>query len=385
MKKFLAKRYYNSIVNENLGSNTILGIGTKSARAENLIKNKKQKTRARPKIKKQDKDGADIVDLGNNAQVKVLNFQLNKLQNMHVILTYGKMILDEYEREFNVLRDKIKIIKEILADRAQLLESQTTRTAQSIVQKILRVKRKVYEQDELKNKQDRLNRLNTNIELLQAMLLDQNRFEAKNLGISCIDKGLALAPGHKVYRRQDTNDILKSQNTQENITRSDFGDDIERQLPFKSKRDKIMKPHFEPQDSDFQEENLTSQDQREDDYREMYQHEIELMQQFDDNDHEIDMMLDQIIEQLSLIEMKAQNIETAIYNQAVLIKQVNQKATQARENLKKKSSALQEVLNKYKSQNKMCCIMILVIVLCCAVGLFVNIMKLGLKFGKYAI
>ena len=48
---------------------------------------------------------------------------------------------------------------------------------------MLRQKRKSYKEEELKNKQDRLERINDNLEVLKDMYNDQNAFEQGKLGI----------------------------------------------------------------------------------------------------------------------------------------------------------------------------------------------------------
>ena len=65
-------------------------------------------------------------------------------------------------------------------------------------------------------------------------------------------------------------------------------------------------------------------------FRDMNEYEQDLMRKFEQNDHEIDEMLDKVIEMVDLISLKAQNINTAIKTQAEMIKQVNNKAEQAR-------------------------------------------------------
>jgi len=44
----------------------------------------------------------------------------------------------------------------------------------------------------------------------------------------------------------------------------------------------------------------------------MNEYEQELMKKFDENDHEIDEMLDKVIEMVDVLHFKAQNIGTAI-------------------------------------------------------------------------
>jgi len=64
------------------------------------------------------------------------------------------------------------------------------------------------------------------------------------------------------------------------------------------------------------------------------------MKRFEENDHEIDEMLDKVIEMADLLKGHAENIGTAITTQAELIKRVNNKAEKARIRLQKRASAL---------------------------------------------
>lgn len=47
-------------------------------------------------------------------------------------------------------------------------------------------------------------------------------------------------------------------------------------------------------------------------YRDMNDYEVELMKKFEDNDHEIDEMLDKVIELADMLKGHAQNLNTAI-------------------------------------------------------------------------
>ena len=71
-------------------------------------------------------------------------------------------------------------------------------------------------------------------------------------------------------------------------------------------------------------------DEDEDAFREMNEYEVGLMAKFEENDHEIDEMLDKVIEMADILKGHAQNIGTAINTQADLIKKVNNKAEKAR-------------------------------------------------------
>lgn len=86
-------------------------------------------------------------------------------------------------------------------------------------------------------------------------------------------------------------------------------------------------------------------------------------------------MLDKVIEMVDMINLKAQNINTAIRTQADLIKQVNNKAEKARRRLQKRASALSDVLDKYRRSNKMCVDMILVMVFLIFIGVMIGVLK----------
>lgn len=85
--------------------------------------------------------------------------------------------------------------------------------------------------------------------------------------------------------------------------------DIENQMFFMSRKEINKRAkQYEIQDDD------------EDAFREMNEYEQDLMKKFEENDHEIDEMLDKVIEMVDIIHLKAQNIGTAIQTQAELIK-----------------------------------------------------------------
>jgi hypothetical protein len=97
--------------------------------------------------------------------------------------------------------------------------------------------------------------------------------------------------------------------------------DIENQLVFKSRREIMDKAKkYEEEDE-------------EDAFRDMNEYEQELMKKFEENDHEIDEMLDKVIELADLLKGHAENIGSAIQTQAELIKKVNNKAEKARQRL----------------------------------------------------
>lgn len=77
--------------------------------------------------------------------------------------------------------------------------------------------------------------------------------------------------------------------------------DIENQMIFKSRKEMNARAkQYEAKDEDG------------DAFREMNEYEEELMKKFEENDHEIDEMLDKVIEMVDILHIKAQNIGTAI-------------------------------------------------------------------------
>ena len=192
----------------------------------------------------------------------------------------------------------------------------------------LRHKKKQYKEEELKNKQDRLERINDNLDVLKELFNDQNAFEQGKLGVKVLTNA-----------------------------------DIENQMVFKSRKEIMDKANKYEEEDD---ENA---------FRDMNEYEEELMKKFDQNDQEIDDMLDKVIELADVLKLHAENIGVAIQTQAELIKKVNSKAEKARERLQKRASALQGILEKYRKANKMCVDMVLVVVLLILMGVILKVLK----------
>ena len=194
---------------------------------------------------------------------------------------------------------------------------------------MLRQKKKKYTEEEVKNKSERIDRLSQNIELLQEMHIDQNAFEQGKLGI-----------------------VIRT------------NDDIEKQMVFYSQKE-IRERAKKYKDADDDEDAM----------REMNDYEQELMKKFEENDHEIDEMLGQVIEMVGKLKLHAEGISTQINTQKDLIKNLNSKAEKARRNLEKRQNALEETLNKYRSTNKMCIDMILVVVFLILIGVMIQVLR----------
>ncbi|CDW76848.1 snare domain containing protein [Stylonychia lemnae] len=322
----------------------------KSGVEKKLKQEKKKLRKGRPTCKK-DEDEEKKKSL--NPKYKFINIQMEKLENMYIVLSaedgmnFGKQV-DEFERDFQKLRADIRDIKDSIKKRAEALELNDQKNAQIVqlryqiqrqldeaftfyktLQSILRQKRKTYKEEELKNKQDRLERLHDNLEVLKDVYNDQNAFEQGKMGVKVMNDA-----------------------------------DIENQMVFLSRKEMNERAKkYEDQEDD------------EDAFRDMNEYENELMKKFDENDQEIDDMLDKVIEMVDVINIKAQNIGTSIKTQAELIKQVNNKAEKARKRLQKRASALQDVLEKYRKTNKMCIDMILVVVFLIFIGVLIGILK----------
>ena len=99
------------------------------------------------------------------------------------------------------------------------------------------------------------------------------------------------------------------------------------------------------------------------------------MKRFKENDEEIDAMLDRVIEVAQRINLHAQDIGVQIKTQADLLNQVNHKAEKARQNLIAKNSSMTEALEKFRSTNKMCCDMIIIIVVLTLIGVGIKMLK----------
>lgn len=86
-------------------------------------------------------------------------------------------------------------------------------------------------------------------------------------------------------------------------------------------------------------------------------------------------MLDEVINQLDRLKLHAEGINVAIVNQKEMIKRINNKAERARINLQKRSSALQKTLEQYRSTNKFCVDIILLLVFLVIIGILISVLK----------
>lgn len=68
-------------------------------------------------------------------------------------------------------------------------------------------------------------------------------------------------------------------------------------------------------------------------------------------------------------------MQNGIRTQEDLLKKVNNKAEKARIRLQKRSSELQGVLEKYRSTNKLCVDMVLVVILLVLIGVVIKVLK----------
>ena len=109
----------------------------------------RSKLKGRPTCKKEIVDERKKPLRDNNPKYKFLNIQMEKLENMYVILTaedgmrkltlnlrylileFGKAI-DEWERDFKKLRDDSRLLKNKLKERAEMIENAVQKSAQTV-------------------------------------------------------------------------------------------------------------------------------------------------------------------------------------------------------------------------------------------------------------
>lgn len=99
----------------------------------------------------------------------------------------------------------------------------------------------------------------------------------------------------------------------------------------------------------------------EQDEREMNEEEKQLLAQFDKNDQEIDQMLGVVINQLDKLQFSAQGITQEIDKQGKLLKKLNQRIEVSWTKLERRDNDLKKVLDTYRSQNKFCCDVLLIL------------------------
>ena len=117
--------------------------------------------------------------------------------------------------------------------------------------------------------------------------------------------------------------------------------------------------------------NLKSEDA----IRELSEQETKLMEEFQQNDKEIDELLDQVIDLAKGLGEHARNLNTGIMTQQRLIKNINKRAEKARADLSRKNDALASTLKKYRSTNKLCVDVILIVVFLALVGVLIHVIK----------
>ena len=107
--------------------------------------------------------------------------------------------------------------------------------------------------------------------------------------------------------------------------------------------------------------------------RDMTKEEEDLLKKFEEGDREIDAMLEVVVEQLDRLKLHAEGLGTKIDNQKQLISKVGKKTEQSWHRLRQKDSALQSVLDTYRSQNKCCCDIVLILIIVALLGLVLNV------------
>lgn len=114
---------------------------------KNLTGSKKdKKKKARPTCKKDEDEEKKKQQINKNPKYKFLNIQMEKLENMYVILTaedgmskytitweissidMGK-IMDEFERDFKKLREEVRNVKDKLNERQDIIKTISQKNA----------------------------------------------------------------------------------------------------------------------------------------------------------------------------------------------------------------------------------------------------------------
>lgn len=125
----------------------------------------------------------------------------------------------------------------------------------------------------------------------------------------------------------------------------------------------------------FKERKKKKRSKDEEPERDMTQEEQDLLKKFEEGDKEIDAMLEVVNEQLDRLKLHAEGLGTQIDNQKQLISKVNKKTEQSWQRLRQKDSALQSVLDTYRSQNKCCCDIVLILIIVALMGLVLNVFQ----------
>ena len=97
--------------------------------------------------------------------------------------------------------------------------------------------------------------------------------------------------------------------------------------------------------------------------RELTQEEQNLLKKFDENDQEIEQMLTVVIQQLEKLNFSAQGIGQKIDEQGKLLKKLNQRIEVSWTKLERRDNDLKKVLETYRSQNKFCVDVLLILVI----------------------
>lgn len=103
--------------------------------------------------------------------------------------------------------------------------------------------------------------------------------------------------------------------------------------------------------------------------------EEQLLQKFDDNDKEIDSMLEGIIDQVDRIKLHAQGISTQINKQDKLLHKLQTRVDNSWGRLERKNNDLQNVLEKYRKSDRLCCDFIMVLIIISVGGIAISILK----------
>lgn len=106
--------------------------------------------------------------------------------------------------------------------------------------------------------------------------------------------------------------------------------------------------------------------------RALTQEEQALLAKFDQGDKEIDQMLLVVVDQLDRLKYHAEGIGQEINTQSKMMKKLHKKVDNSWHLLSKKESDLEKTLQEYRRSDRLCCDIILMIVIVCMFGLDVQ-------------
>ena len=147
-----------------------------------------------------------------------------------------------------------------------------------------------------------------------------------------------------------------------------------------AKQDKILKRKMDVVDLDEEKESKLGKiifkskgKITESDERELTEEEAKLLEKFEENDREIDSLLEGVITQLETLKQQALGISTQIDTQGKLLKKLNSRVDVSWKKLKTKDSTLKKTLDSYRSSNRCCLDICLILIIVILLGAIVQV------------